>query len=64
MEIVKIIWIAALIICSLGLIASFLAAIIVWKNGHKDRLKYILPLIPITLAGVIESLFSISHAFH
>lgn len=64
MQVAKIIWIIAFIICSLGFLASILASIITLRIGHKDRLKYILPLMILTLAGMIESFFSILRSIH
>ena len=55
MQIIKYIWVLALMISLPGLILSILASIILWRNGPRDRLKYILPVIPIFLAAAIRS---------
>lgn len=57
--IIKWIWITAFCFSSLALTISLVGSFILWRIGPRDRLKYILPMIPFILALVIRSFLAV-----
>ncbi len=52
---------------AINLIALVLAAvvsIVLWRQGHKDRLIYVMVLLPIALAGTCATLSGLSRCFN